>query len=333
MMQKITKSASVVLAGDSFITQRLPRDAKLAALKEYLAGFDVRFTNFEILLHDFEVYPAPVSGGTWACARPAVLQDLQYLGFNLYTWANNHTIDWNLGGILTTKKHLDAAGVVHAGCGINLEEAAQPRYLDLPQGRAAIIGVTSTMSEWGMASNPRRDVLGRPGANVLRYQQIHKVLPAELETLRKIVDQTEVNANRMLLEKEGFTKPLTGGYLIGNIRFEAVEHGEKPGTVTLMNKKDAARIVRSIEEYGIFVELSPNLAGLAEPKEGLKPGQSVSVYIKAIIPDKMKIKLIIVDVCGDSSEPMPLKYYTDENKISLWQYSTASSEKDIKTVF
>lgn len=92
-------------------------------------------------------------------------------------------------------------------------------------------------------------------------------------------------------------------------------------------------IVRSIEEYGIFVELSPNLAGLAEPKEGLKPGQSVSVYIKAIIPDKMKIKLIIVDVCGDSSEPMPLKYYTDENKISLWQYSTASSEKDIKTVF
>ena len=84
-MQKITKSASVVLAGDSFITQRLPRDAKLAALKEYLAGFDVCFTNFEILLHDFEVYPAPVSGGTWACARPAVLQDLQYLGFNLYT--------------------------------------------------------------------------------------------------------------------------------------------------------------------------------------------------------------------------------------------------------
>ena len=169
-------------------------------------------------------------------------------GFNLYTWANNHTIDWNLGGILTTKKHLDAAGVVHAGCGINLEEAAQPRYLDLPQGRVAIIGVTSTMNEWGMASNPRRDVLGRPGANVLRYQTVHKVRPKELDTLRKIVDQTEVNADRMLLEKEGFNKPLTGGYLIGKIRFEATARGEKPGTVTTMNKKDADRIVRSIEE-------------------------------------------------------------------------------------
>ena len=45
------KSVSMVLAGDSFITQRLPRDAKLKALKEYLESFDVRFTNFEILLH------------------------------------------------------------------------------------------------------------------------------------------------------------------------------------------------------------------------------------------------------------------------------------------
>ena len=53
-MQKMKKTVSVVLAGDSFITQRLPRDAKLAALKQYLEGFDVRFTNFEILLHDFD---------------------------------------------------------------------------------------------------------------------------------------------------------------------------------------------------------------------------------------------------------------------------------------
>ena len=52
----------------------------------------------------------------------------------------------------------------------------------------------------------------------------------------------------MLLEKEGFNKPLTGGYLIGKIRFEATARGEMPGTVTTMNKKDADRIVRSIEE-------------------------------------------------------------------------------------
>ena len=120
------KEVSIALTGDSFITQRLPRDSKFAALQNFLGAHDVRFTNFEILLHDFEVYPAPVSGGTWAVARPAVLQDLIDLSFNMFTLANNHTIDWNLGGILTTMKHLDDNKCLHAGVGRNLEEASQP---------------------------------------------------------------------------------------------------------------------------------------------------------------------------------------------------------------
>ena len=51
-------------------------------------------------------------------------------------------------------------------------------------------------------------------------------------------------------------------------------------------------IVRSVEEYGTFVEIAPNLAGLAESCSGLAPGQAVSVYIKNILPEKMKIKLV-----------------------------------------
>ena len=54
-------------------------------------------------------------------------------------------------------------------------------------------------------------------------------------------------------------------------------------------------IVRSVEEYGTFVEIAPNLAGLAESCSGLAPGQAVSVYIKNILPEKMKIKLVIVN--------------------------------------
>lgn len=76
---------SFVISGDSFITQRLPHDVARQSLRDYLQQFDVRFTNFEVLVHDFEVYPAPVSGGTWAVARPDVIDDLQYLGFNMMT--------------------------------------------------------------------------------------------------------------------------------------------------------------------------------------------------------------------------------------------------------
>ena len=54
-------------------------------------------------------------------------------------------------------------------------------------------------------------------------------------------------------------------------------------------------IVRSVEEYGVFIEIAPNLAGLAEADSTLRPGQAVSVYIKNILPDKMKIKLVVVN--------------------------------------
>ncbi|MCR5600188.1 MAG: S1 RNA-binding domain-containing protein [Ruminococcus sp.] len=92
-------------------------------------------------------------------------------------------------------------------------------------------------------------------------------------------------------------------------------------------------VIRSIEEYGIFVELTPNLAGLAEPKEDIHIGQSVSVYIKAILPDKMKVKLIIVDVCSEKTPPAPVEYFVDSDRITEWNYSTAASDKEISTVF
>ncbi len=92
-------------------------------------------------------------------------------------------------------------------------------------------------------------------------------------------------------------------------------------------------IVRSVEDYGIFVELAPNLAGLAEPRENVKVGQHASIYIKAIIPDKMKIKLIIVDVFDAVKENKPMKYYVESNHISEWIYSTPESDRIIRTDF
>lgn len=92
-------------------------------------------------------------------------------------------------------------------------------------------------------------------------------------------------------------------------------------------------IIRSVESYGIFIELAPNLAGLAEPKENVKPGQAASVYIKAIIPDKMKIKLIIVDVFDNTNFPSKMHYFINDGKIDTWIYSTENSEKSIITKF
>lgn len=94
-------------------------------------------------------------------------------------------------------------------------------------------------------------------------------------------------------------------------------------------------IVRSVEDYGIFVELTPNLAGLAEVKDGVEAGDIVSVYIKAIIPDKMKVKLIIVDNFSPqgNKKTLPYKYFEENSHIKSWVYSTESCNKNVRTDF
>ena len=92
-------------------------------------------------------------------------------------------------------------------------------------------------------------------------------------------------------------------------------------------------IVRSVENYGAFVELSPNLAGLAESKDGVCAGQQASVYIKSIIPEKMKIKLIIIDTFDYKYNPQKPEYYTNADHISRFLYSPQNCSKVVETVF
>ncbi len=94
-----------------------------------------------------------------------------------------------------------------------------------------------------------------------------------------------------------------------------------------------AGIIRSVEDYGAFVELAPNLAGLAEPKENIKPGQQASVYIKNIIPSRMKIKLIIVDTFDYDYRPSVPNYFYNKDHIDKFLYSPECSERVIETVF
>lgn len=92
-------------------------------------------------------------------------------------------------------------------------------------------------------------------------------------------------------------------------------------------------IVRSIEKYGVFIELAPNLAGLAEYTSNVQEGDLASVYIKSINPEKMKIKLSIVDSFPNCNPPDPIKYYYDGTHISDWQYSPKNAEKNIFSQF
>ena len=92
-------------------------------------------------------------------------------------------------------------------------------------------------------------------------------------------------------------------------------------------------IVRSIESYGIFIELAPNLAGLAESCEGIEIGDVVNVYIKNILPDKMKIKLVIMSTVKGESFIPETRYFITDGIVKHWKYSTENCHKNIETYF
>jgi small subunit ribosomal protein S1 len=91
--------------------------------------------------------------------------------------------------------------------------------------------------------------------------------------------------------------------------------------------------VRSVEEYGIFIELTPNLAGLAEYDPTVKNGECASVYIKSINRQKMKIKLVTVDHFSCDNEPAEPIYFFEGSHIDRFCYSPDECDKKMETVF
>ena len=94
-----------------------------------------------------------------------------------------------------------------------------------------------------------------------------------------------------------------------------------------------AGVVRSVEPYGIFVELTPNLAGLAEPREGVRVGQQAAVYIKSLQPEKLKIKLALIDAQDGPVDPQPPRYFITEGPVTDWVYSPPGCSRMIESHF
>ena len=142
-------------------------------------------------------------------------------------------------------------------------------------------------------------------------------------SLRVVIKSIDTQHNRIFVS----LRELLGTWEQNAARFEAGQ------TVT--------GIVRSVEDYGMFVELTPNLAGLTELREETREaakswiGQNAAVFIKSIVPERMKIKLVLIDTFPGTRTPAPLTYYVDERveHIDRWVYSPAGCRKRVETVF
>ncbi|MDO4566222.1 MAG: S1 RNA-binding domain-containing protein, partial [Oscillospiraceae bacterium] len=103
----------------------------------------------------------------------------------------------------------------------------------------------------------------------------------------------------------------------------------------LFSKGDTVEgIVRSCPDYGVFIELAPNLTGLSEPFEGAREGMRARVFLKNIIPKKMKIKLDILELYEALKErPDDPRYFFEGERMTHFRYSPAGCEKVVETFF
>ena len=152
---------TIVLVGDAGFN---PTDAKVDAkglrkgkqvmsFTETLAGIsrdvdgNLAFVNFETVVTDRNDL-APEGKGKGAFhfrSHPAALKALIDAGFNLFSLANNHAMDYGAPGIEETLYHLAVANaeraIAYAGIGSNFEEAIRPSCLDLEGTRIALSAI------------------------------------------------------------------------------------------------------------------------------------------------------------------------------------------------
>lgn len=218
----------------------------LARLKEA----DEVFTNAEFVTP--EVNTAPAAGrGYQTSVRPQALKEFNSLNIRNVGFANNHTGDYGIVGILDTIKGARDYGLTPLGVGLSLSDARKPVFLDTADGRIAIITVGVTRSEVFAASDPGNGVTGRPGVNPLRWSRTYVVDENDFETVKEISKRIGIAASMEEGKRiETFKSKSEDLYEFGSL-FEGYltfEKGDKPGVKTTANENDLREILKSIKD-------------------------------------------------------------------------------------
>lgn len=239
--------------GDMLIQRRIPADYEGAeTIGSFIRKGDARFFNLETTLHRGGHYGNYFCGGSYLRADPSVLDAAGNYGFNMLSFANNHTFDYGYGGLEDTLRAVDDAGFVHAGVGRNLDEAAMPAYLETARGRVALIAMASTMASpnnyAAMAGRQSRQVPGRPGVNGLRITEKIELTPQQFSMIRDVIEASGINANNTILRKEGYLPPVSDWNEIPMGDSVTFFSGEKTQYHTYTNRDDMLRLEHAITE-------------------------------------------------------------------------------------
>ena len=246
-----------VATGDSIITRRLShlKDPDFLELASLIRGADAAFNNLELPLPKDPV--APNSSKVLLSAPPYVVDELAWMGLNLFSIANNHAVDYMYQGLVDTMAVLRQKGQVFAGAGEDLGKARQPGYLETGAGRVALVAAatpfsTATWGGWASESGP--GCPGRPGINPLRYETRYVLDADRFRALQEIDAALGTAAATGRLRDFGIFFDGKAGALpfLGANFYQ----GEQPAVIANVRQSDLDEIARWIRGAGKQADLA-----------------------------------------------------------------------------
>ena len=109
--------------GDMLIQRNISTEYEgFEKVRDYICKGDARFFNFESIIYRDGIWGNYFNGGSFHNSDPRTLRIAKEYGFNMMTFANNHTFDWGYGGLISTLDALKETDFVHAGVGMNLDD-------------------------------------------------------------------------------------------------------------------------------------------------------------------------------------------------------------------
>ena len=196
------QNVSFTLTGQSMIRSdiRAHAPAAVPVITSLIKG-DVAFTNFESTVLDVKKGQSPKDGGF--LSPPEALDALKTFGINLVSLSNNHAFDLKTAGIQNAIQEATRIGLVHAGTGNNIAEAAAPAYLHTPKGTVALVAMASgAIAEGGSAT------ANRAGVNELRVEG-NKPNPDDAQRILQEIREARQHADYVVVYEHNhvFDKP------------------------------------------------------------------------------------------------------------------------------
>lgn len=242
----------VTLAGDTMLTRRLLvySEEGFTGIASIFREADVGFVNLEGSVRHWNEGTPGITQGTFMTTPPDLIEDLKWFGVNLVSCANNHAFDYGEGGVTATVRHLQEAGLAHAGGGTSLAKARAPGYLDTPHGRIGLVSATSAFRPWNRAGAQRRDMPGRPGINPMASQATYQVDSEAFSQLRRMsrelgFDQERIRAKGHFYSEKEIPAEEDDRIEIFDTRFL---HKNGFGVTTEANQQDVEENLKWIRE-------------------------------------------------------------------------------------